>query len=264
MEGVLLLAHGSSSHPRPRLLVERRAREIESRGVAAEVGVGFLKESPSIESALAALEADVIYALPYFISEGYYTERVLPERLGIDPLPVEQWHQSGSVGQQVAVGDGHQTVVYSRPVGTQSVMASIIEDQVQALPVTDPVTVVLVGHGTDEHAGSGDMVTAQAQRIDNKTNWTVTTRYLDQEPTVDTLPKGIDTKTMVIVPAFVADGYHVRDTLAEAIGCGPAEGPDAHLESHRVWWTRSIGEHPAVTDVLVDQIDVARSGVDRE
>ena len=66
---------------RPRLA---HAAEIRRRGIFAEVACCFWKEEPSMRDALfffQSPEIKEVYVVPNFISEGYFTQTVIPREL---------------------------------------------------------------------------------------------------------------------------------------------------------------------------------------
>lgn len=108
---VLLLGHGShidASSSRP---IHDAAARLRRSSPGREVRVAFWKEEPSLRHAFLLVESPRVVAVPMFTSEGYFTDRVLPRELGIEP-PV-----SDVAGLEVH---------YTRPVGTHPTMASVV------------------------------------------------------------------------------------------------------------------------------------------
>ena len=71
------------------LLASSACLEIARRGVFGEVYCAFWKEEPSLRQVLHMVDADDIYVVPNFISEGYFTQTVIPRELGLTvPPPV--------------------------------------------------------------------------------------------------------------------------------------------------------------------------------
>src|SRR3954452_12829565 len=102
--------------------------------------------------------------------------------------------------------------------------------------VTDPL--VLVAHGSRDHAAHAcveDIVAAVRTAL---TGVDVRLGYVDVRcPKVDEAVAGLD--GAVVVPAFLASGYHVRTDL-------PAQLHDAGATDARFVVTRALGPDPLV------------------
>ena len=65
----------------------RKRQAIRERGIFRDVGCCFWKEEPSLRDALLFFdEPDIreVYVVPNFISEGYFTQTVIPRELELD------------------------------------------------------------------------------------------------------------------------------------------------------------------------------------
>ena len=107
---------------RPRLDCEPRleaqthahAPEIRRRKVFAEVQCCFWKEEPSLRDARFCLPTAIkeVYVVPNFISEGYFTQTVIPRELEL----------SGRLTERI---DG-QIWKYCEPVGNHPAMTELL------------------------------------------------------------------------------------------------------------------------------------------
>ena len=78
---LVLVGHGSTLNPDSSAPTFQHADEIAQRKVFAEVHCAFWKEEPSLREILRMVERDDIYIVPNFISEGYFTDIVIPREL---------------------------------------------------------------------------------------------------------------------------------------------------------------------------------------
>ena len=60
---------------------QAHARIIRERGIFHEVHSCFRKEEPSMREVFRMVESGTIYVVPVFISEGYFTQTVIPREL---------------------------------------------------------------------------------------------------------------------------------------------------------------------------------------
>src|ERR1700726_656328 len=81
---VLIIGHGSTVNPDSSAPTLAHAAELRRRKVFAEVACAFWKEEPSLRDALFLfdeLAIQEVYVVPNFISEGYFTQTVIPREL---------------------------------------------------------------------------------------------------------------------------------------------------------------------------------------
>jgi len=81
---LLIVGHGSTVNPDSSTPTLAHAAEIRRRQVFADVQCCFWKEEPSLRDALflfADRGIEEVYVVPNFISEGYFTQTVIPREL---------------------------------------------------------------------------------------------------------------------------------------------------------------------------------------
>ncbi len=108
---LVLVGHGSTVNPDSSAPTHDHARVIRERGVFREVHCCFWKEEPSLREVWRMVESDVIYVVPNFISEGYFTQTVIPREMEL----------TGPVTRR----DG-KTIYYCDPVGNHPRMTKAL------------------------------------------------------------------------------------------------------------------------------------------
>src|ERR1700761_5211277 len=81
---LLLLGHGSTLNADSSAPTYQHAEELRRRKIFAEVHVGFWKEEPNFRQAPRQVRATRVYVVANFISNGYFTEQIIPRELGLD------------------------------------------------------------------------------------------------------------------------------------------------------------------------------------
>ena len=84
---LLVVAHGSTVNPDSSAPTLAHAAEIRRRKIFAKVECAFWKEEPSLRDALFLFDPESIrevYVVPNFISEGYFTQTVVPRELELN------------------------------------------------------------------------------------------------------------------------------------------------------------------------------------
>src|SRR6056297_761706 len=128
MQALVIVAHGSHLNPDSSTPTQRHADTIRATGAFDEVKTGFWKEEPSIREVLRTVESEEVYVVPLFISEGYFTEQVIPRELRLDGWDDDPWDSDGTSATHstLSAADTGQTVHYCGPAGTHDAMSDVI------------------------------------------------------------------------------------------------------------------------------------------
>jgi sirohydrochlorin cobaltochelatase len=87
---------------------------------------------------------------------------------------------------------------------------------------------------------------------------------MDEEPEIDDVADHFDTEDVIIVPLFIADGYHTREDIPEDVGLTDDhrtgwETP-ATVDGARIWYAGAVGTEPLMADVVLER--AADAGAD--
>jgi sirohydrochlorin cobaltochelatase len=115
---LVLVGHGSTLNPDSSAPAHQHADELRRRGIFAQVVECFWKLEPAICGVLRGVFAPRVFVVPLFISEGYFTEEVIPRELGLRTSDQPDFDR---VQQR-----GNQTIYYCGPVGTHDSMTSVL------------------------------------------------------------------------------------------------------------------------------------------
>src|SRR5436190_123333 len=133
---LVIVGHGSTVNPDSSGPTWSLARELVARAAFGEVHCAFWKEEPSLRQVLHCCDRDDVYVVPNFISEGYFTQTVIPRELGL----------SGPVTKV-----GRHTVKYCAPVGSHARMTELLlkraAEVAPGIPASE-TSLFIVGHGT--------------------------------------------------------------------------------------------------------------------
>ncbi len=214
------------------------AAALRASGRFSEVRVAFWKEEPFLHSAFDLVESPLVFVVPVFTSEGYFTETVLPRELNLEG--------------RCTMRNGRR-IQYCPPVGTHSAMARIVQDRAtRVAPLAERAltTLVVLGHGTDRHPRSGATTRSIVEQLADSGGYhSVVAAFLDQEPTLERVLAESAHGDRIIVPFFISEGWHVGTTIPEDLASGRSEAGDG---PGRVWYALPVGTHPSLTDVVAD------------
>ena len=114
---LIVVGHGSTLNSESSAPTYQHAAELRRRGTFAQVLEAFWKIEPGIAGVLRGAFTPRVFVVPLFISEGYFTEEVIPRELG---MPAED----GSYAR--VLRKGNQTIYYCGPVGTHDSMTRVL------------------------------------------------------------------------------------------------------------------------------------------
>jgi len=273
-DALVVAAHGSHKNPHSARPAVDHAGTIRSTGAFAEVHEAFWKEEPSFREVLRTVAADEVYVVPLFVSEGYFTEQVIPRELRLDGWDPGAWASDGLQASAATfpARDTGQRVHYCGPVGTHDAMTDVIvrrAETVTGTPEVGPGTgLAVVGHGTDRNEHSAMAIEYHAERIRARDRFDeVRALFMDEEPEVDDLTDHFESENVVLVPLFVADGYHTQEDIPADVGLvEPGAPPGAYdvpasVDGHRVWYAGAVGTEPLVAAVILQRAADAGAAV---
>ena len=252
---LLIIGHGSTENPDSATPYFDHAAAAREKGIFGEVHLAFWKEEPSLREALYMIDAEEIYVVPDFISEGYFTQEVIPRELELDG-PTTRVHG--------------KTVHYCPPVGIHPTMTTILSRRVeQEAPdiAREETTLFVVGHGTALNDNTTRAVIDQATLLAEKFPEfaAVHATFMEQEMFIEDWDKHCSTPNAVVVPFFIADGLHSYQDIPVLLGFEENEGLPAsqkdifrqnpyQIRGKTLYYTSAIGIEPAVGEVIIDQV----------
>jgi sirohydrochlorin cobaltochelatase len=222
---------------------------------------------------LRGVFAPRVFVVPLFISEGYFTEEVIPRELGLIAKG-----QTGFLGVQQR---DKQTLYYCGPVGTHPSMTSVIlaraRDIVQQYPVPrqpNPADTALfiAGHGTGNNENSRKAIERQVELIRARKEYSeVYPVFMEEEPRIGDCYRMAKAANLIVVPFFISDGLHSYEDIPVMLGETEAVVQE-RLKSRQptwrnpterhgklLWYTMSIGSEPHIADVILERVREAES-----
>ena len=270
-QALVVAAHGSHLNPDSSTPAFDHADRIRAAGAFDEVQEVFWKEEPHFREALRTLASDEAYVVPLFVSEGYFTEQVIPRELRLEGWGPELWDSDGTSADHATLraGDVDAAVHYCGPVGTHDAMSDVIVRRAESV-TGDPEVgagfgLAVVGHGTERNENSAKAIEYHAERIGSRGRFDeVRALFMDEDPEVDDVAEHFAAADVVVVPLFVADGYHTREDIPADMGLVDEPGGDwetpATVDGHRIWYAGAVGTEPLVAEVILER--AADAGAD--
>ena len=210
-----------------------------------------------------------VYVVPNFISEGYFTQAVVPRELELN----------GPITKR----SNGQLWKYCQPVGNHPLMTELLLKRARDIaPDAAPAetTLLIVAHGTDLNENSAVAAKREAEKIRALGKYaTVLNVYMEEPPLVSDWQKLTKTSNVVVVPFFISDGLHSYEDIPVLLGIvaagvdrgRPGSAPPAtargeifrhnpyRIDGRSLFYAPSIGTDPGLADIILEQASNAKS-----
>jgi sirohydrochlorin cobaltochelatase len=270
---LLIVGHGSTVNPDSSAPTLANGAEIRRRKIFADVQCAFWKEEPSLRDAIFLFDPESIrevYVVPNFISEGYFTQTVIPRELELN--------------ERITKRPSGQIWNYCEPVGSHSRMAELLLKRADEIAQdADPAetTLLIVAHGTDLNENSAVAAKREAEKIRALRKYAaVLNVYMEEPPLASDWQKLTATQNVVAVPFFISDGLHSYEDIPRLLGIASKrstrlrspERPTARqatasraargevfqrnphkIEGRSLFYAPSIGTDAGFADIIIEQ-----------
>jgi sirohydrochlorin cobaltochelatase len=230
---LVLVGHGSHLNANSSAPVLAHAAELRRRGGFSEVRTGFWKEEPSLSRCVDGCDEAEVVVVPVFISNGYFTNTVIPREMRLE----------GALTRR-----GAQCIRYTTPVGADPSLSEVIIERAREAGATSADAIAVLGHGTRRDSESEKNIYAMAERVRATGQFAEAGAvFLDQDPGMLGLLEIFRSPTVVVVPFFIADGWHVGQTIPADLAL---DGEETRRDGRTVRYTPPVGTHAAIVDVI--------------
>lgn len=272
---LVLVGHGSTLNAESGAPTYQHADALRSRGLFAQVVECFWKLEPQVCAVLRGVTAPRVFIVPLFISEGYFTEEVLPRELGFG---------SGPNVSRVQHRDG-QTLHYCGPVGSHESMTRVLIERARSIVAEHPFPICpkpsetalfIAGHGTGNNENSRKAIEKQVELIRAQgIFFEVHAIFMEEDPRIGDCYQMTAARNLVVVPFFISDGLHSFEDIPVLLGepervvrerCRqgqPTWRNPTERHGKRVWYTPSIGSEPHMPEVILERV-AQMAGIPRD
>ena len=252
---LVVLGHGTTQNDGSAAPVYQHAAELRRRKIFAEVREAFWKQEPQIKKVLPEISAPRVFIVPLFISEGYFSDEVIPRELGFGP---------------------NSQLFYCQPVGSHDSMTCVLLARANEIVETFPfprapkpkdITLFIAGHGTEKNDNSRKAIERQVELIRAMNLYAgVHAIYLEESPRIADCYQLAQTKNLVVVPFFISDGLHTQEDIPVMLGEAqrtvrqrlaggqPTWRNPTEKNGRLVWYSPAIGSEPHLADVILERV----------
>ena len=255
---LLIVGHGSTVNPDSSAPSMTQANTIRERGIFREIACSFWKEEPSCRDALFFFddpEIREVYVVPNFISEGYFTQTVIPRELELN----------GSLTTRAA----GQVWKYCQPVGNHAAMTELLLRRAQEVAPEakeSETSLLIVGHGTALNDRSAVAAKREVEKIAALGRYAaVLNSYMEESPLISDWLRLTTTPNVVVVPFFISDGLHSYQDIPVLLGIEPEPTAAAsrqtifrrnphRLQGRNLYYASAIGTEPKFAEIILEQV----------
>ncbi len=208
-----------------------------------------------------------VFVVPLFISEGYFTQEVIPRELGLPRKSSGEYERvlkvcspgfsrSGnpSIGaiHPVAPAEAgttnlatEQVIYYTNPIGTHESMTRVLLSRAReivrkhpfpAMPKPKETALFIAGHGTESNENSRQAIERQVELIRASGEFAeVHPVFMEEEPRIANCYEMASVKNLVVVPFFISDGLHSHEDIPVMLG-EPERVVQERLKSGQPTW----------------------------
>ena len=265
---LVLVAHGSTVNAGSGQAAYLHADELRRRQGFAEVSVAFIQQDPAVAGALRRVFARRVFVVPLFISDGWFTETIIPLELGLRQPGDTSFHRHADL-------QGHE-VHYCRPVGSHPSMTDVLRARADGVlrahpfprvPPANQVALFIAGHGTGYSRGSRESIERQVDLLRKSGPYAeVHGVFLEETPAIDEVWSLSNCRQLVLVPFFISDGLHTREDIPRMLGetetrirerlkmGKPTWNNPTARDGKRLWYAGAVGTEPLLADVILQRV----------
>lgn len=265
---LVLLGHGTTQNAASAVPVFQHAAELRRRGIFAEVREAFWKQAPQVKEVLATITVPRVFIVPLFISEGYFSNQVIPRELGF--------------GAYFRLQTSGSSLFYCQPIGTHPRMTEVILARAREVvekfpfpraPKPMDTTLFIAGHGTERDVRSRQSIERQVGDIRTQDIYAaVRAVFMEEDPRIGDCHSLAKTRHLVVVPFFISDGLHVMEDIPvllgepervvkERLAAGqPTWRNPTEKHGKLTWYAPAVGCHPGIAEVILDRVREAVGG----
>jgi sirohydrochlorin cobaltochelatase len=223
----------------------------------------FWKEEPMIAAVLRGAFQKRIFCVPLFISEGYFTEEVIPRELGFPKGATRMTR-------------GDQMIYYCGPIGAHDSMTEVLLARAKEIVAKHPfprapkpadTALFIAGHGTGNNENSRKAIERQVELIRAMNVYSeVHPSFMEEEPKIGDCYTMAKAPNIVMVPFFISDGLHSYEDIPMMLGeperlvrsrlaAGqPTWRNPTERKGKLLWYAPSIGNEAHIPDVILQRV----------
>lgn len=280
---LIIAAHGSTLNAESADPAYQHGDALRRSGLFGQVIEAFWKQEPCFPASLRGAWFPRVFIVPLFISEGYFTEEVVPREFGFPPATpaFPRFERRPWPVTKPENAPDEQQVFYCGPVGTHPSMTEVLLARAREIierfpfpraPKPADTALFIAGHGTGNNENSRKAIEQQVELIRARNIYAeVHAAFMEEAPRIGEIYKITSARNLIMVPFFVSDGLHSYEDIPVMLGEAerivkkryqegqPTWRNPTEKQGKLVWYTRSIGNEPHIPDIILQRVREAAS-----
>jgi len=269
---LILAGHGSTKNRDSSRHTRETARRLQKRGIFREVRAGFWKESPSFQEVFQGLEAKEAIVVPWFLTRGYFVEKVLAEQFGGTPIPVRVVEPIGSRPEIVQLMRSRTQRLAERSFTFTITFKKFwknllgisksegdgrwkMEDGIKL----EHTSLLLASHGTPLHTGSRKAADGLAEELGKDGYRVSKAMFLEEEPKIaDWRQVAAPEGPVMVLPHFLAGGLHGSEDVPGLLGIPSGKEGWYEVEGRMIGYGAPIGQPEEMETLILKMVGADR------
>ena len=268
---LILAGHGSTKNSDSSRHTRETARRLQKRGMFKEVRAGFWKENPSFQEVFQGLQAEEAVVVPWFLTRGYFVEKVLTEQFSDTPIPCRIVEPLGSRPEIVRLIKKRAERLRGFSLTFRFTLAKSIKTLLGASWQSrnefaiEQTSLLLASHGTPLHKGSRVAADGLAEELAKDGYRVSKAMFLEEEPKIaDWRQVAAPEGPVMVLPHFLAGGLHGSEDVPGLLGIPSGKEGWYKVEGRMIGYGAPIGQPEEMTELILKMVEAEEQiGVSR-
>ena len=264
---LILAGHGSTKNKDSSRHTRETARRLQKRGIFKEVRAGFWKESPSFQEVFHGLEAKEAIVVPWFLTRGYFVEKVLSEQFSNTPIPSRILDPIGARPEIVQLMRSRALKLTTAPARRGWARAFARGWFARFFPSPSEVAVgetslLLASHGTPLHKGSRTAADGLAEELGKDGYRVARAMFLEEEPKIaDWRQVAAAEGPVMVLPHFLAGGLHGSEDVPGLLGIPHGREGWHRVDGRWIGYGAPIGMPAEMEELILKMVGAEEEGL---
>jgi sirohydrochlorin cobaltochelatase len=262
---LILAGHGSTKNRDSSRHTRETAKRLQKRGIFKEVRAGFWKESPSFQEVFHGLQAKEAIVVPWFLTRGYFVEKVLVEQFGSTPIPVRVVEPIGSRPEIVDLVRARAERLRRAQFKFKFKLKKAIEGMLGISKSEgdgirlEHTSLLLASHGTPLHKGSRVAADTLAEELGRDGYRVSRAMFLEEEPKIaDWRQVAAPEGPVMVLPHFLAGGLHGSEDVPGLLGIPHGREGWHKVDGRWIGYGAPIGQPDEMEELILKMVGADR------
>ena len=253
--------HGSTKNRDSSRHTRETAKRLQKRGIFKEVKAGFWKESPSFQEVFQGLQAKEAIVVPWFLTRGYFVEKVLSEQFSNTPIPTRIADPIGARPEIVDLVRARAERLRREQFKFKFKLKKAIEG-ILGIPKSvgdgiklEQTSLLLASHGTPLHKGSRVAADGLAQELGKDGYRVARAMFLEEEPKIaDWRQVAAPEGPVMVLPHFLAGGLHGSEDVPGLLGIPHGREGWHKVDGRWIGYGAPIGQPEEMEELILKMV----------